>query len=178
MNHNEILIKASVFASEKHKFQRRKGCLKIPYINHPLRVCEILIDVNENNIDLLIAAILHDTLEDTDTSDQEILDLFGEKALSIVKEVTDDMSLPSKKRKELQIEKAGKLSIEAKLIKIADKASNISDLVRYPIQWDRDRKIEYVNWSLKVYDKCKGLNKQLDSMFENICQQALDHFKK
>lgn len=177
MNDLENIIKASVFASEKHKFQRRKGCLKIPYINHPLKVCDILMEASEYNIELLIASILHDVLEDTETTEKEIEEKFGEKVSHIVIEVTDDMRLPSNRRKELQIEKASKLTREAKLIKIADKISNISDLVRYPIQWEKERKVEYVNWSKKVFEKCKGQNSFLDQLFENTCDIALKHFK-
>ena len=178
INPLELLLHASVFAAEKHKFQRRKGFLKIPYINHPLKVCKILIDVHEEDKNILCAAILHDTLEDTETTETEIKELFGEKVLKIVMEVSDDMSLPSKIRKELQIKKAPSLSREAKLIKIADKASNIADLIAYPIKWDKKRKIQYVEWSTKVFEKCRGQNAVLDALFEKTSNDALRVFKQ
>ena len=172
MNDIELIIKAAEFAAEKHKFQRRKGFLRIPYVNHPLKVCKLLSDVGEHNLDLLVSAILHDVLEDTDATFEELNKLFGESISSIVFEVSDNMKLSEMERKELQISKAPFLSDNAKLIKISDKYCNISDLINYPINWSKERKINYINWSLKVYEGCKGRNNKLDEMFMSICKEA------
>lgn len=166
------LIDSVVFASDKHKFQRRKGFLKIPYINHPLRVVKILSDCGETNTDLLIAAVLHDTVEDTDASLSEIEVLFGANVAQMVEEVTDNMLLPQKERKELQVQKASKLSDDAKKIKIADKICNINDLVNYPINWSKVRKIEYVDWSERVFEGLKGVNLELDKLFVETIEMA------
>ncbi len=174
MNNLSKYILAVDFAAEKHKLQRRKGFLKIPYINHPIKVSKLLTDVGESDIDLLIAAILHDVLEDTDATPKELDKLFGNIITSIVLEVTDDMSLPEVTRKELQITKAKGLSENAKKLKIADKYCNISDLINYPINWNRERKLNYINWSMKVFEGCKGINIQLDELFTNICKQAIE----
>ena len=166
MNETKTLIDACVFSAEKHKFQRRKGYLKIPYINHPLKVCKILMDCGENDINLLIAAILHDTIEDTDTTADEISRIFNAAIAHYVVEVTDDKTLSYTERKELQIKKAPGLSDNAKKIKIADKICNISDMVTYPINWTIERKQAYIDWSEKVFAGCKGLNTKLDKLFE------------
>lgn len=173
MENIELFILAIEFAAEKHKLQRRKGFLKIPYINHPVKVCKLLNEVGENNNDLLIAAILHDVLEDTATTKQELEAMFGKKILELVLEVTDDMSQPENIRKTLQVTKAKNLSVNAKLLKIADKYCNISDLINYPINWSRERKLNYVKWAMQVFEGCKGNNKLLDKMFSDICQKAI-----
>ncbi len=171
------LMDAIVFASDKHRFQRRKGFLKIPYINHPLKVTKVLTDCGETNFDLLIAAVLHDTVEDTDASLPEITVLFGETVARLVEEVTDNMLLPQKERKELQVQKAPKLSADAKKIKIADKICNINDLVNYPINWSEARKIEYVDWSERVFEGLKGVNLELDLLFVDTIEMARQRLK-
>ena len=119
-------IKAVSFAAEKHKNQRRKDAQASPYINHPIALADVL--VNEGgvaNLDALCAAILHDTLEDTNTTAKELSDLFGEKIASIVLEVTDNKLLEKSERKLKQIEHAPHISHEAKLVKLADKICNL-----------------------------------------------------
>lgn len=160
------------FAADKHKFQRRKGYLKIPYINHPVKVCKILTQVNETDEDLLLAAILHDTLEDTDAKKSEIIERFGTDVCKIVMEDTDDMDLPEKVRKQAQIDNASKLSHKAKLIRIADKIANITDVITYPIIWSRKKKLRYVEWSMNVFEGCRGQNELLDQMFIDTYERA------
>lgn len=173
-----FLFNAIVFAAEKHQFQRRKGYLKIPYINHPLKVCKTLIDHGELDSDLLVASVLHDTLEDTQTTYKEIEDFFGTKVAKIVNEVTDDMSLPENIRKELQVEKAPKLSNSAKKIKIADKLCNITDLINYPIYWSKARKIRYIEWSGRVFSQCRGVNTSLEMSFIEMSEIGLKSLNK
>jgi guanosine-3',5'-bis(diphosphate) 3'-pyrophosphohydrolase len=178
MNNYEQILAAAHFAADKHKFQRRKGYLRIPYINHPLKVAHTLTISGENDSKLLISALLHDVLEDTNTTESELIDLFGKEITSIVKEVTDDMKLPDLQRKELQVIKAPHLSREAKLIKIADKLCNINDILCYPIHWSRARKVRYAEWSLRVFEGCKGQNEKLDKYFLEVQQKAISILKR
>jgi (p)ppGpp synthase/HD superfamily hydrolase len=178
MDKTFLLLDSISFAADKHKLQRRKGTLKIPYINHPVKVCRFISACGEVNMDLLVAAVLHDVVEDTDTSEKEISDKYGNKVASIVMEVTDNMALPKKKRKELQITKASQLSREAKIIKIADKASNIEDILIYPLLWTKSRKLEYIEWSYMVFQGCKGQNNLLDEKFLEVYSKGLKLLKK
>ncbi len=173
----QVLIDALAFSAEKHKYQRRKGSLKIPYINHPIKVCQLLIKCGETDLTILTAALLHDVLEDTDTTYQEIEDQFGKEVALIVQEVTDDMQLPKRIRKKLQIENAPFLSTPAKLIKIADKACNMYDLINYPIYWTKKRKRAYFEWSKQVFDSCKNINNQLDEHFNEVYQIGMKFLK-
>ena len=172
MIETKTLIDACVFAADKHKFQRRKGCLKIPYINHPLKVCKILIDCGESDTDLLVAAVLHDTVEDTDTSFTEIKERYNAHVANLVGEVKDNKTLSYAERKALQIKKAPGLSDNAKKLKIADKICNINDMVTYPINWPDARKHAYIDWSVMVFEGCKGINNMLDRLFSDTIENA------
>ncbi|MGI8494154.1 MAG: HD domain-containing protein, partial [Pyrinomonadaceae bacterium] len=133
MNNLKTLLQAASFAAKKHKNQKRKGADREPYINHPLEAANLLANVgNVEDYDVLIAALLHDTIEDTGTSEAEVTELFGEKVCGYVLEVTDDKSLPKQVRKEKQIEHAPHLSDGAKQIKLCDKISNIRDVTNNP----------------------------------------------
>lgn len=170
---DSLLLAAIKYASEKHILQRRKGCNDIPYINHTIRVAYILQQTGkESNPVLLSAAVLHDVLEDTDATAAQLTELFGEEVSSIVQEVTDDMTLTYDDRKRFQIKKAPTLSNKAKLIKIADKISNIQDILTSPLTWSNRRKRKYVEWSEKVVDGCRGLNEDLDNYFDEVATHA------
>lgn len=160
-------LTALEFAAHKHRAQQRKSCEKIPYINHPITVARILAEsggVQED--DVLIAAVLHDTIEDTDTTADEVTALFGPAVGSLVLEVTDDKSLPKARRKELQIEHGPSLSPGAALIKLADKIANVSDLCRSPPEdWQQERLVEYVLWSEAVVKNLKVENVPLLARF-------------
>ena len=136
-----LLFKALAFSAEKHTKQRRKDIEESPYINHPIALANILAQrwvIDEN---VLCAAILHDTLEDTETTANELREHFGEKITSIVLEVTDDKSLEKSVRKQKQVEHAASISHEAKLVKLADKIANITDIINTPpADWSKDRK--------------------------------------
>ena len=153
-----LLLKALAFAAHKHRDQRRKDAGASPYINHPIALADLL--VNEGGItdvEVLCAALLHDTLEDTDTQPEELLDAFGARVARIVGEVTDDKNLKSEERKRLQVEHAPKLSFEAKLVKLADKTCNLRDIVvRPPAKWDLQRRREYFDWAKRVVDGLRG----------------------
>jgi guanosine-3',5'-bis(diphosphate) 3'-pyrophosphohydrolase len=159
-------IFAYTFAAEKHKGQFRKGNLKIPFVNHPIEVANLLAQaLGTNDLVLLTAAVLHDILEDTNTDPSEIKTAFGGEILSVIQEVTDDMSLKKSIRKAKQVENAHRLSERAKLIRIADKICNIQDIVKAKYHWTNVQKIEYINWSIQVVEHCKGINKHLDKSF-------------
>lgn len=158
------------FAAIKHSTQRRKDKEKTPYINHPIGVANIL--ANEGDVidlNILMAAILHDTVEDTVCSFEEIEEHFGKDIRSIVQEVTDDKNLPKMERKKLQILHAKSASPNAKLIKLADKLYNLRDLQKeIPEGWTKERADEYFIWAKKVVDNCRGTNKKLEDKLDDI----------
>jgi guanosine-3',5'-bis(diphosphate) 3'-pyrophosphohydrolase len=164
-----ILFKAFRFSASKHRNQRRRDTVKSPYINHPIEVAELLWDVGGvRDMNVLLAAILHDTLEDTNTGPEEIRDAFGEGVLSIVLEVTDDKSLPKLKRKRVQIETASQKSTNAKLIRLADKSCNIRDLNNTPPRnWNHKRRSEYLLWTEQVVAGLRGTNAALEEYYDN-----------
>ena len=168
------LFKAMEFAAFKHKDQRRKGPENLPYINHPIQVANMLISVGqEYNTKLLIAAILHDTIEDTDTTEEEIQHHFGNKVAELVMEVTDDKNLYWEARKQLQIETAPFASYEGKLLKIADKICNVRDLViNSPQKWTLERKLEYLDWACDVVEGLRGTNEPLEQTFDEWIAKA------
>src|SRR6186997_3356629 len=123
------ILKALKFSSQKHRNQRRKDRDASPYINHPIDVVEMLMRVgNVTDTSVLVGAILHDTVEDTDTSPEEVEQVFGPGVKSLVMEVTDDKNLPKQERKRLQVQNAPHKSAGAKQIKMADKISNLRDI--------------------------------------------------
>lgn len=164
------LLKCVKFASDKHKTQKRKNPEQTPYINHPVNVANILAnEANITDIKVLQAALLHDTVEDTDTSFDEIESEFGEEIRNIVDEVTDDKTLPKQKRKQLQIEHAPTCSKKAKLVKLADKLDNLRDLERIaPIGWSTERVEEYFQWSKRVVDGLRGTDRYLEEQLDEI----------
>ena len=174
MNNTAKLIEAASFAARKHVGQRRKGNDAAPYINHPLEVANLLANVGKiEDYDVLIAAVLHDTIEDTETSKEEITEKFGATVCGYVLEVTDDKSLPKAKRKQLQIEHAPHLSTGAKQVKLADKISNIRDVTENPPDdWDDQRRREYVEWGEKVVSGLRGANEHLEKYFDELVENA------
>ncbi len=182
---NYTIIKAVAFAAERHKYQLRKGIGKVPYINHPVKVAEILSACGENDTDLLIAALLHDVIEDTTSNESEIkvlsgtiLENFGETVLLTVLEVSDNKTLPVDERKRLQVIHTPKLSDRAKKLKIADKISNILDIkVDPPENWSLRRKLAYLNWAKEVVDGARGLNKNLDRYFDKVYHETYEYLE-
>lgn len=162
------ILKAMRFSAEKHNDQRRRDSKASPYINHPIQVAETLWSVGGVRDEaLLVAAILHDTIEDTDATPEEIRREFGDAVLSLVLEVTDDKSLPKEVRKQLQIETAGHKTPRAKALKLADKLCNIHDItIAPPKDWSLKRKQEYLLWSEKVVKGLRGTNQALESRYD------------
>lgn len=165
-----LLLKAIAFSADKHRAQRRKGPGDIPYINHPLQVAQTLWEIGGvRDAATLLAAVLHDTLEDTQTTPAELRDLFGEEVLSIVEEVTDDKALPKETRKLLQIEHSSKISSKAKLVKLADKICNLADIITNPPEnWPVERRQAYVTWTEQVVAGLRGVNPALEQAYAVI----------
>lgn len=178
MNNLNKLLEAASFAAKKHSGQKRKGADGEPYINHPLEVANLLANVGKiEDTDVLIAALLHDTIEDTETTKEEIARKFGENVSAMVMEVTDDKSLPKAERKQLQIEHAPHLSPGAKLIKLGDKISNITDIMNNPPQdWTLERKLEYIDWGENVVAGLRGANAELEKYFDEVAEKARQKF--
>lgn len=168
------LLQAISFSAKKHRFQRRKGGDAEPYINHPLEVANLISSVGKvNDYEILMAAVLHDTVEDTETTAAELTELFGKNVCQMVLEVTDDKSLPKKERKQLQIEHAPHLSVGAKHVKLCDKISNVTDVLNNPPEdWSDERKTEYIVWAGKVVEGLRGVNKNLEDYFDKIIASA------
>ena len=168
------LLKAAKFAAEKHRNQRRKDAEASPYINHPLAVASVLaIEAAARDQSLLVAALLHDTVEDTETSFSELEELFGTAVRKLVEEVTDDKSLPKQTRKDLQVAHAGNASDAARQLKIADKSCNIRDVAENPpTRWSHARKAEYLDWANRVVAGCRGINPKLDAVFDEAYSAA------
>ena len=166
------LLKAARFAAEKHSEQRRRDSAGTPYINHPIEVAEHLSTVGGvADETILVAALLHDTVEDTDTTGEEIEGRFGKEVLNLVLECTDDKSLPKMERKRLQIVNAQGKSPGAKMIKIADKACNLrSILVDPPKDWPVSRQIAYFTWAARVLAGLRGVNQLLDGYVDGILE--------
>jgi guanosine-3',5'-bis(diphosphate) 3'-pyrophosphohydrolase len=166
----QSLLNALLFAAKKHARQRRKDVEATPYINHPIAVAELLARVGGvAESDILKAAVLHDTIEDTQTTPEELERLFGTRVRLLVQELTDDKSLPKQERKRLQIEHAPKKSAGAKQIKIADKTCNIGDITpSQPADWPLQRKKEYLDWAERVVAGCRGCNPELERHFDAV----------
>lgn len=178
MLNTKLILKTSHFAAEKHVDQRRKNEKKSPYINHPIEVANLISEVGQVDDPVpLVAALLHDTVEDTDTTYKELVHQFGEDIANTVMEVTDDKSLPKVERKKLQVEHAKTVSNAAKLVKIADKISNVKSTVLDPPDWLTETKVGYGVWSKAVVDNMRGVNKHLEAEFDKWFEKLLEDNK-
>ena len=164
----EQFLEVLAFSAHKHRSQRRKDRLASAYINHPIALARVL--HNEGGISdpaTLSAAILHDTVEDTETTRAELARSFGRQIAGIVMEVTDNKRLRKHTRKRLQIEHAPHLSRRAKLVKLADKICNLRDLRAHPpVGWSRARKRRYFDWAKRVVDGLRGVHLHLERAFD------------
>jgi len=179
MNNLAKLLQAASFAARKHRYQKRKGDDAEPYVNHPLEVANLLASVGKvEDFDVLIAAVLHDTVEDTETTAEELTEIFGARVCGFVLEVTDDKSLPKAERKQKQVEHAPHLSDGAKQVKLADKISNITDVTNNPpAGWSKERKIEYIDWGERVVAGLRGVNESLENYFDETVRKARAKFE-
>jgi GTP diphosphokinase / guanosine-3',5'-bis(diphosphate) 3'-diphosphatase len=167
------LLKAVAFAAHKHRKQRRKDVDASPYINHPIALADTL--ANEGGVvdpAVLCAAILHDTIEDTETTAEELRAHFGPEVTAIVLEVTDDKSLAKAVRKQQQVDHASHKSYEARLVKLADKISNLRDILASPpADWSVERKQEYFDWAAKVVAGLRGTHPGLEGVFDELMER-------
>jgi len=169
-----LIFTALQFAAEKHKSHRRKGGNDIPYINHPIGVAKLLATIGGvTDSDVLAAALLHDTVEDTDTTSSELTQSFGPVIAGLVAEVTDDPSLSSERRKVVQREEAASKSPAAKLIRLADKTCNVRDITDNPPPgWPLARQIAYFDWAESVVAGLRGSNSALEAEFDAMLGRA------
>jgi len=167
-----LLARALDFAARRHSSQRRKGLAAEPYINHLAEVALLLASGGGEPV-LVAAGLLHDTLEDTAPTPEELGREFGQEILGLVREVTDDKSQPREARKLLQIQTAGFKSPRARQIKIADKTSNLLSMAASPpLGWGRRRRLEYLHWAREVVNRCRGVNAVLEKAFDEAYETA------
>ncbi len=168
------LLRAVLFSARKHRGQRRKDEDASPYINHPIEVAELMANVGGvSDLPALMAAILHDTVEDTGSTFAELEEAFGHDVRLLVEEMTDDQKLPKDERKRLQIAHARQLSARAKQIKIADKICNVRDVTHTPPpKWSLERRREYLQWAGEVVEGCRGSNANLEHRFDEVLQEG------
>ena len=169
-----LILKAFNYAAEQHQGQRRKDISATPYINHPIAVVEMLWRIGGvRDTSVIVAAILHDTVEETGATPQDLERLFGRDVRGLVAEVTDDKSLSKSDRKCLQIEHAPHLSPEAKQIKLADKIANVSDVAfAPPPDWPHERRTTYLSWSDRVVAGLRGCNAALEAHYDAVVERA------
>lgn len=169
-----VFLKALNFSAVKHRHQRRKDTAASPYINHPIDVATILWTVGGvHDMITIIAAILHDTIEDTDTTPEEIRANFGSEVMGLVLEMSDDKSLPKQERKQKQITHSPHLSRRARHIKLADKICNVRDIAfAPPDHWPLQRRIDYLQWAEAVIGGLRGSNEKLEKHFDDTLASA------
>lgn len=174
------LEKALEFATMKHLGQCRKGATQMPYITHPVEVMEILKGVGKvNDFAVLQAALLHDTVENTDTTIADLKEIFGVEVARYVAEVTNDETLTQAEGKQLEIDRAGTLSAGAAQIRVADKTANVLSLsVAPPLNWSTERRLHYVYWAREVVRRCNPHNELLLLEFERACQQFIKRVER
>jgi len=164
------LLEAAGFAADRHRKQKRKGREALPYVNHPLAVASVLAnDGKVGDVTILVAAVLHDTVEDTETTPEELETRFGREVRLLVDEVSDDKDLEKTERKRLQIVHAASASDAAKQLKLADKICNVRDVtVDPPADWSLELRREYLDWAVAVVDGCRGVNQALEDRFDEL----------
>ena len=162
-----LLFQATTFATRKHHGQSRKDEAETPYIFHPLGLVDVLVKVGKiTDVNIICAALLHDTVEDTETTPEELTEAFGVEISDIVMEVTDDKTLDKEVRKQVQIDHAKHLSREARAVKLADKICNLGDVVESPPAWPLERRQQYFDWAKNVIDGLRGEWSELEAEFD------------
>jgi hypothetical protein len=165
------LTKALAFAAEAHRNQRRKGASQEPYINHLIEVLDLIAAVDGHDMDILVAALLHDVLEDTATGYEELAATFGERVARIVRENSDDMTLPKPERQRARLAGIAKKSREARLVKFADVISNLRAIaVSPPAGWSNDRRLGYLNSCRNLVDAGRGCSAEIERIFDDTAR--------
>ncbi|HYH38607.1 MAG TPA: HD domain-containing protein [Azospirillum sp.] len=167
------------FAAAKHTDHRRKGVRGEPYVNHLIEVARLVAEATDGqDPEAVVAAVLHDTLEDTDATREELEEHFGAEIASIVAEVTDDKRLTKDERKQRQVDSAPDASHRAKLVKLADKISNLRSMqTSPPAHWRLERKVEYFEWAARVVEGLRGINAGLEAQFDAAHRDGLDQLR-
>src|SRR6476469_1552299 len=167
------LTRALAFVAEAHRNHRRKGASQEPYINHLIEVADLVASVEDGDVDVLIAALLHDVLEDTGTGYDELAAAFGERVARIVQENSDDMTLPKPERQRARLAGISKKSREARLVKFADIISNLRAIaVSPPAGWSNDRKLGYLDACRNLVDAGRGSNAEIERIFDDTTSAA------
>ena len=167
------LTRALAFAAEAHRNHRRKGASQEPYINHLIEVADLVASVEDGDVDVLIAALLHDVLEDTGTGYDELAAAFGERVARIVQENSDDMTLPKPERQRTRLAGISKKSREARLVKFADIISNLRAIaVSPPAGWSNDRRLGYLDSCRNLVDAGRGSNAEIERIFDDTKQRS------
>lgn len=168
-----VILKAADAAARWHAYQKKDGSAQEPYINHLLEVARLVAEATDGqDIDLIVAALLHDAIEDQEVPRTIIAEVFGEDVAMLVGEVTDDMGLPEQERKRLQVEHAATISRRAKIIKLADKISNLKKVSDPPPDWSVKRRLEYLSWARSVVVGLRGANARLEQEFDQRAAAA------
>ncbi len=166
MSCSQAILDALVFAAEVHQYQRRSGYARLPYINHLIKVVDVLHRIGGQTDEILLqAAVLHDVVEDTDVTVEQLGGRFSPPVASIVGELTDDMELPYDERRRRQLEGAPRLSFPAKMIRLVDKGANIRDLMHYPVEWTTARKRRYVSSACEIVGRLGEVDPVLEKWF-------------
>ena len=167
------LMHAIRFAAEQHRNDRRKGTDGAPYINHPIAVAEQLAAAGlGDDTDLLMAAVLHDVVEDTGATEGQLTEMFGAAVAAIVLEVSDDKSLEKGERKRLAVETIGHKSRSARLIKLSDLTANVYDVIHHPPPWTRGRKLDYLTWANRCADAMRGTHPDLERRLLDVIEDG------
>jgi (p)ppGpp synthase/HD superfamily hydrolase len=178
MNDVVAVMRAADFAARKHATQRRKGDAAEPYLNHLIEVANLVAEVSDGRADVVVAALLHDVVEDQGVPIDEVAALFGPAVASIVEEVTDDKSLPKQVRKDEQVSGAHHKSDGASIIKLADKTSNLLAIAKSPPPWPIDRKRAYVDWARAVVSGLPFKPAGLLAKFEEAAELAFESIER
>ena len=170
------VLRAADMAARWHVHQRREGVAQEPYINHLLEVASLVTEATGGtDPNLVIAALLHDAIEDRGVTAEMLASEFGKQIADLVMEVSDDKALPKENRKRMQVENAGKKSHKAKLIKLADKISNLRAIASSPAaDWSVERRLEYIQWAKSVVVGLRGTSPWLEEQFDEAVAAA-DH---
>jgi (p)ppGpp synthase/HD superfamily hydrolase len=170
------VLRAADTAARWHVHQRRKGIAQEPYINHLLEVASLVTEATGGtDPNVVIAALVHDAVEDQGVTSETLAIEFGQHVAQIVMEVTDDKSVPKDERKRRQIEAAPKKTREAKLIKLADKTSNLRAIAISPAaDWSVERRFEYVAWAKAVVAGLRGTSPWLEQQFDEAAERAVE----
>jgi guanosine-3',5'-bis(diphosphate) 3'-pyrophosphohydrolase len=158
------LLSAVRFAAEQHRDDRRKGETAAPYINHPITVAEQLAAHGlGEDVELLMAAVLHDVIEDTDATYDGVRQRFGARVADVVQEVSDDKSLEKDARRKLAVDTIAHKSRAARLIKLSDLIANVHDVIHHPPKWSLERKLNYVRWAERMAAGIAGTHAGLEA---------------